>query len=636
MKTPSSSTIARAAAVLLLAATLTGTASAEVPLTLAHQGRVAVGGVNYTGTGLFKFRLYAAPAALDPAQLEVRLTDGAVTSVNVTHGGSGYPLPPVITIESSSGVTAKATATVSGGRVTSVTVTNPGSGYTAVPQAEAALPPGPFVSVWSNTVVPVLPGMITQPINPVPLTLDNGLYSVALGDTALPFMNALPEAISPPPGQRLFLRIWFRSTLAGSSPVFEELLPHQELTPVPFALESRLAAHAVTADALLGQQPSPDGLLVTGGAINTGTVPAEGIGSRMMWFAGERALRIGEVTDIALQGQGIWDEPQLGRYSAALGINPLASGYASFSAGDGTHATGSRAVALGYEAHATGTAAFAAGYDTLAAGSYSVAMGQGSEVSHSHAVTIGYGLRTGRTRQAVVGAWNTASANAMFVVGAGTGDAARKNVFTVDAEGDVDDIRHVYASGAGDFAGEVSAGSLDVNGNGVVGGFMVVGGALQVNNSATITGDTTVRTLTITGGADLAEPFDLADTTLEPGTVVVIDDGKAGRLEQSTQAYDRRVAGIISGAGGIRPGLMLQQEGVNSGGRNVALTGRVYALCDATDAPIEPGDLLTTADVPGHAMRAADHSRSQGAILGKAMSRLESGRGLVLVLVSLQ
>jgi hypothetical protein len=63
----------------------------------------------------------------------------------------------------------------------------------------------------------------------------------------------------------------------------------------------------------------------------------------------------------------------------------------------------------------------------------------------------------------------------------------------------------------------------------------------------------------------------------------------------------------------------------------VALTGRVYCWADASNAPIEAGDLLTTSDIPGHAMKVTDYAKAQGAILGKAMSSLESGRGLVLV-----
>ena len=35
-------------------------------------------------------------------------------------------------------------------------------------------------------------------------------------------------------------------------------------------------------------------------------------------------------------------------------------------------------------------------------------------------------------------------------------------------------------------------------------------------------------------------------------------------------------------------------------------------------------------------MKATDHDRAQGAIIGKAMSSLEEGTGMVLVLVTLQ
>ncbi len=147
---------------------------------------------------------------------------------------------------------------------------------------------------------------------------------------------------------------------------------------------------------------------------------------------------------------------------------------------------------------------------------------------------------------------------------------------------------------------------------------------------------TQVKTLRITGGADLAEPFQMKEEELEKGTVVVIDDEHPGRLKRSTGAYDTRVAGIISGANGVNPGIALHQEGVIEGGQNVALSGRVYVHAEATGAPIKPGDLLTTSDTPGHAMKVTDHAKSQGAILGKAMSSLSEGTGMVLVLVTLQ
>jgi hypothetical protein len=149
-------------------------------------------------------------------------------------------------------------------------------------------------------------------------------------------------------------------------------------------------------------------------------------------------------------------------------------------------------------------------------------------------------------------------------------------------------------------------------------------------------GNVSLRTLTIRGGADVAEPFELSGRDIAKGSVVVIDEEHAGKLKLSTRAYDTQVAGIVSGANGIEPGISLYQQGALEGGHNVALSGRVYVLADAAGGAIKPGDLLTTSGTPGHAMKVADHGKAQGAILGKAMSPLKEGKGMVLVLVSLQ
>ncbi len=145
-----------------------------------------------------------------------------------------------------------------------------------------------------------------------------------------------------------------------------------------------------------------------------------------------------------------------------------------------------------------------------------------------------------------------------------------------------------------------------------------------------------VPVLTITGGSDLAEPFQMSGEKIAEGSVVIIDEENPGRLKQATSAYDTRVAGIVSGANGVNAGIALHQEGMWEGGQNVALTGRVFAKVDATFGAIKPGDLLTTSDTPGHAMKVLNHDRARGAILGKAMTSLNEGQGMVLVLVSLQ
>jgi hypothetical protein len=159
----------------------------------------------------------------------------------------------------------------------------------------------------------------------------------------------------------------------------------------------------------------------------------------------------------------------------------------------------------------------------------------------------------------------------------------------------------------------------------------------QPDTELHVNGTATVGVLQITGGGDLAEPFSVEENTdVEPGTVMVIDDRHTGRLKISQTAYDRKVAGVVSGAGGLKPGLTLQQRHISKGHTQVALAGRVYCKAEAISNTIEPGDLLTTSDIPGRAMKAVKPQALHGAILGKAMSPLQDGKGLVLVLVNLQ
>jgi hypothetical protein len=158
------------------------------------------------------------------------------------------------------------------------------------------------------------------------------------------------------------------------------------------------------------------------------------------------------------------------------------------------------------------------------------------------------------------------------------------------------------------------------------------------NGPVFVHGKTTTQILEITGGTDLAEPFTIGDdAAVQPGMVVAIDPEHRGELRIADKAYDRTVVGVVSGANGVKPGLLMKHD-LTDAKRSlpVALSGRVYCWADAKDDPIQPGDLLTTADTPGHAMKVTDYARAQGAVLGKAMSPLSTGRGLVLVLVSLQ
>src|SRR5262249_16787911 len=104
-------------------------------------------------------------------------------------------------------------------------------------------------------------------------------------------------------------------------------------------------------------------------------------------------------------------------------------------------------------------------------------------------------------------------------------------------------------------------------------------------------------------GADCAELFDVDDPCIEAGDVVVIDHD--GILRRSDSAYDKRVAGVISGAGRLNPGILLDsQKAPGTNRRPVALVGKVYCKVDARRHSIEVGDLLTTSSTAGHAMKA--------------------------------
>jgi hypothetical protein len=160
-------------------------------------------------------------------------------------------------------------------------------------------------------------------------------------------------------------------------------------------------------------------------------------------------------------------------------------------------------------------------------------------------------------------------------------------------------------------------------------------------------GHVSVNVLEIQGGADLSENFAVrnsptlseakARANIQPGFLVSIDPTHPGELIISGRAYDHRVAGIISGAGGINPGMVMGQTGSIAQGKHpVALSGRVYCWADTSNGPIKAGDLLTTSSTPGYAMRVSSYARARGAIIGKAMTSLQQGKGLVLVLVTLQ
>jgi len=169
---------------------------------------------------------------------------------------------------------------------------------------------------------------------------------------------------------------------------------------------------------------------------------------------------------------------------------------------------------------------------------------------------------------------------------------------------------------------------------------------LQDENGNVNVGTSASSKLTVEGNIDVkgninAKYQDVAEWVessqkLEAGTVVALDPEKSNQVLASSEAYDTRVAGVIS----AQPGISLGERG--EGKVLVATTGRVKVKVDARRAPIKIGDLLVTSDVQGVAMKSEPISvggrrmHSPGTLIGKALEPLAKGTGEILVLLSLQ
>jgi len=154
------------------------------------------------------------------------------------------------------------------------------------------------------------------------------------------------------------------------------------------------------------------------------------------------------------------------------------------------------------------------------------------------------------------------------------------------------------------------------------------------------TGDARIITdeLQINGGADLAEMFDISNEKDQvlPGMLVSIDPESPGKLQICDRPFDHRIAGIIAGANGIKPGILMGQDGTEAfGDQLVTLNGRTYVRANNSGGIIKVGDFLTSSSIDGEAMRVKNIRKAQGAIIGKAMSEVDK-KGFVLVLVNLQ
>ena len=258
--------------------------------------------------------------------------------------------------------------------------------------------------------------------------------------------------------------------------------------------------------------------------------------------------------------------------------------------------------------------------------------GQGVTGQSTHGVGVlgqgaGNGVHGHTSSDTDSGVWGTnggkgygvtgTSTNGIGVLGQGAGNGVHGHTSSDTDSG-------VWGTNGGKGYGVTGT---STNGIGVLG----QGGALagRFEGDVEVTGDIRLSNM------DCAEDFDvMCGEIIDPGTVMVI--APDGTLRVSQSAYDNRVAGVVSGAGEFRPGIVLGRLESRENRLPIALVGKVYCKVDAGYSAIDVGDLLTSSPTPGHAMKADDRVKAFGAVLGKALSPLRDGQGLIPVLVALQ
>ncbi len=482
-------------------------------------------------------------------------------------------------------------------------------------------------SYWSNTSTVAIP---TEPTAAISLPVTKGLYSVLLGDTTIPNMIAIPTIAFTAPDLRL--RVWFSDGTNG----FQQLTPDQRLAPTAYLADGVVNSANIADGSIISTKVAPGA--INGAQIATNTLVATN-------FAVPAAPGAGQV--LSYSGAGLtWA-------AAVFALNGTNAFYNGGNVGIGTNApatklevrTGTGLYGLIHSDGTTKVGSYVGVNSSNVAGGwlgtqsnhplYLYTNGGQPQMTIGTSGNVGIGTLALAHRLAVAGgpAWTSNSwqgaiqlPNASAI---GWNQNAFGNSFGVGQSFSGFYIFHTLsAPGAVNAPAEYDFFINDVGDVGI--------GTLSPVAKLDVNGTIRTKTLRIVGGADIAEPFSMKETSLEEGSVVVIDGEQPGGLKRSTQAYDTRVAGIVSGANGVHPGIALQQEGLMDGGQNVALSGRVYVRAEAISGAIRPGDLLTTSDIPGHARKVTDHDRAQGAVLGKAMSTLDEGTGMVLVLVTLQ